>query len=139
MIQSPQAQYSDDSATIEEVMVLLGLSSEALLMALGMYEVVSTTGELFLRTERALHHGAFLITSNEALSYGRSLWKRVQQQLDFRDIQQNLETLGLCSGDPRELMPRYAGLVSKKLRIAPDTAMSHLLVALLIKSSSSDS
>ena len=40
MIQSPQAQYSDDSATIEEVMVLLGLSSEALLMALGMYEVV---------------------------------------------------------------------------------------------------
>lgn len=136
MTQASQAQDSFDSVTIEEVMVLLGLSIEALFMALGVYEIISTTGELFLRTERALHQGAFSISSDEALSYGRGVWERVQSQLDYHDIQRNFEALGLRSGDPRELIPRYSRLVSNRLKIASDTVVNHLLVALLIKSPS---
>lgn len=131
-MQLVQSQDSLDLVTVEEVMALLGLDAEALLMALGAYEVISTVGELFFRVERAQHQGAFVIPRDEALKRGRMMWKRIREQLGLHDKNYDFEMFGFHSGDPRELIPRLALLVANALGIAPNTLTCLLAAALLI-------
>lgn len=133
MMRPVQSQNSLEAITVEEVMALLGLDPEALLMALGAYEVMSTAGELFFRVERARHQEAFVIACDEALRRGRTAWKRIWEQLGLHNAKHDFEAFGFRSGDPRELIPQLSLLVANALGIAPNTLTCLLTVALLIR------